>query len=637
MEEKKREDIEKIEDEDGLEWFRSQIHNFNNFLDPTIPENHRHVSPASFISPENHLHRSYFPENHWFPSLENRYPEINPYQYCPITLPNTTVYGNIWNILDAEFSHLNLSNLSRPSLFPPPSSSSSRNNSSPIDPYYSYSQRRSNGFGGNDLKNLAPTLMELWGIFFFGWLRISAGNYVCLFFNKYNYNVVEKCLKEVRKDQAAQIIKEIINNPNFLTLVQDPYGNYVAQSTMMVSKGCVRQIILTLIQKRYLFLHNHPCGKRVLTATGGTKQPYVFTSKRSYLSENHQCPSPENRYPGINPYQYCPITLPNTTVYGNIWNILDAELCHLNLSNPYQPSPFPPPSSLWSRNNSSPIDPYYSYSQYDENLQRIRVQSIVRGPMGLNQFNNGRPTTTNNPPRSNQNGLRSNGFRGNDLKNLAPTTMELRGITFLVTKDKRGCLYLQKKIGEANPEEIEMFFELKDQFRKLMASLFSPENHFHKSYFPENHRFPSPENRYPGINPYQYCPITLPNTIVYGNIWNILDAEFSHLNLSNPSRPSLFLPSSSLSSCSNSSPIDPYYSYSQLKLNGFGGNDLQNLAPPLRELRGIAFLVAKDKRDCLYLQKKIDEANPEEIEMLFFELKDNVCELMYISLGILSF
>ncbi|XP_028062100.1 pumilio homolog 12-like, partial [Camellia sinensis] len=47
--------------------------------------------------------------------------------------------------------------------------------------------------------------------------------------------------------------------------------------------------------------------------------------------------------------------------------------------------------------------------------------------------------------------------------------MELRGITFLVTKDKRGCLYLQKKIGEANPEEIEMFFELKDQFRKLMG------------------------------------------------------------------------------------------------------------------------------------------------------------------------
>ncbi|THG18038.1 hypothetical protein TEA_019432 [Camellia sinensis var. sinensis] len=191
---------------------------------------------------------------------------------------------------------------------------------------------------------------------------------------------------------------------------------------------------------------------------------------------------------GINPYQYCPITLPNTTVYGNIWNILDAEFSHLNLSNPSRSSLFLPSSSSSSRNNSSPIDPYSSCSQYDENLQRMRIQSAVREQMGLNQFNNGRPTTTNNPPRLNQNGydfntpyydgastnsnqngfrLRSNGFGGNDLQNLAPTLMELRGIVFLVAKDKRGCLYLQKKIEEANPEEIEMlFFELKDHARE---------------------------------------------------------------------------------------------------------------------------------------------------------------------------
>ncbi|XP_028090942.1 putative pumilio homolog 13 [Camellia sinensis] len=214
---------------------------------------------------------------------------------------------------------------------------------------------------------------------------------------------------------------------------------------------------------------------------------------RSYLSKNHRFHSPENRYPRINPYQYWPITLPSTTVYGNIWNILNAEFSHLNLSNPSRPSPFPPPSSSSSRNNSSPIDPYYSYSKYDENLQRMRVQSIVRGQMGLNQFNNGRPITTNNPTRSNQNGydfdtpyydrasnnsnrngfrLRSNGFGGNDLHNLAPTLMELRGLVFLA-KDKRGCLYLQKKIVEVNLEEIEMLlFELKDHVRELMVHQF---------------------------------------------------------------------------------------------------------------------------------------------------------------------
>ncbi|KAL7212815.1 hypothetical protein ACSBR2_015493 [Camellia fascicularis] len=75
-----------------------------------------------------------------------------------------------------------------------------------------------------------------------------AGNYVSLSFNKYRSNVVEKCLKQTGEDQAAQIIKEIINSPNFLMLVQDPYEKYIAQSAVMVSKGCVCQIILTLIE-----------------------------------------------------------------------------------------------------------------------------------------------------------------------------------------------------------------------------------------------------------------------------------------------------------------------------------------------------------------------------------------------------
>ncbi|KAI8005441.1 hypothetical protein LOK49_LG08G00837 [Camellia lanceoleosa] len=51
------------------------------------------------------------------------------------------------------------------------------------------------------------------------------------------------------------------------------------------------------------------------------------------------------------------------------------------------------------------------------------------------------------------------------------------------------------------------------------------------------------------------------------------------------------------------------------------------------ELRGIVFLVAKDKRGCLYLRKKIEEANLEEIEMLFFELKDHVRELVLHQFG----
>ncbi|KAL7243534.1 hypothetical protein ACSBR1_015852 [Camellia fascicularis] len=66
-----------------------------------------------------------------------------------------------------------------------------------------------------------------------------AGNYASLSFNKYRNNVVEKCLKEAREDQAAQINKDITNSPNFLMLLQDPYGKCVAQSAMMDKRDCL--------------------------------------------------------------------------------------------------------------------------------------------------------------------------------------------------------------------------------------------------------------------------------------------------------------------------------------------------------------------------------------------------------------
>lgn len=64
-----------------------------------------------------------------------------------------------------------------------------------------------------------------------------AGNYVSLSMNKYGSNVVEKCMKESSEEQATQIIiKEIISSQNFLTVVQDPFGNYVAQSAFDIAK-----------------------------------------------------------------------------------------------------------------------------------------------------------------------------------------------------------------------------------------------------------------------------------------------------------------------------------------------------------------------------------------------------------------
>ncbi|KAG5526369.1 hypothetical protein RHGRI_032599 [Rhododendron griersonianum] len=75
-----------------------------------------------------------------------------------------------------------------------------------------------------------------------------AGSYVSLSMNKYGSNVVERCIKLSGEDLVAQIISEMIADPNFLGVLQDPFGNYVAQSALEKSKS-------------------HPYGKRVLAMT----------------------------------------------------------------------------------------------------------------------------------------------------------------------------------------------------------------------------------------------------------------------------------------------------------------------------------------------------------------------------------
>lgn len=62
------------------------------------------------------------------------------------------------------------------------------------------------------------------------------GCYATLSMNKYGSNVVEKCLKDAGEEHSARIITEIIHDPDFLKVLQDPFGNYVVQSALNVSK-----------------------------------------------------------------------------------------------------------------------------------------------------------------------------------------------------------------------------------------------------------------------------------------------------------------------------------------------------------------------------------------------------------------
>ncbi|KAK2974511.1 hypothetical protein RJ640_018676 [Escallonia rubra] len=96
-------------------------------------------------------------------------------------------------------------------------------------------------------------------------LEQLAGSYVSLAKNKYGSNVVERCLKECSDDQITKIIEELIrSSENFLTVVQDPYGNYVVQSALLISKGSDQhQKMVNLLQQLYPFIHSHPHGKRL--------------------------------------------------------------------------------------------------------------------------------------------------------------------------------------------------------------------------------------------------------------------------------------------------------------------------------------------------------------------------------------
>lgn len=62
------------------------------------------------------------------------------------------------------------------------------------------------------------------------------GRFVRLSVNKYASNVVEYLLSFSNQDAVKVIAEEIMRSPNFLNVLQDPYGNYVAQRALRCTK-----------------------------------------------------------------------------------------------------------------------------------------------------------------------------------------------------------------------------------------------------------------------------------------------------------------------------------------------------------------------------------------------------------------
>ncbi|KAI4385338.1 hypothetical protein MLD38_003378 [Melastoma candidum] len=82
---------------------------------------------------------------------------------------------------------------------------------------------------------------------------------------KYSSNVVESCLKLAEEEHREYIVQELIQSPRLDQVLQDPYGNYVIQSTITTSKGALRAAIVKAIKPYVPALLTNPYGKKVLS------------------------------------------------------------------------------------------------------------------------------------------------------------------------------------------------------------------------------------------------------------------------------------------------------------------------------------------------------------------------------------
>ncbi|XP_004496908.2 pumilio homolog 12-like [Cicer arietinum] len=95
-------------------------------------------------------------------------------------------------------------------------------------------------------------------------IEVLQDNFVRLSMDKHASNVVEDLLRYSEENDVAVIVEEIMTSRDFLTVVRDPFGNYVAQRALECTKGGLRVELSFLIKSYRKKLQNHIFGKRVL-------------------------------------------------------------------------------------------------------------------------------------------------------------------------------------------------------------------------------------------------------------------------------------------------------------------------------------------------------------------------------------
>ncbi|CAN4122598.1 unnamed protein product [Withania somnifera] len=113
------------------------------------------------------------------------------------------------------------------------------------------------------------------------------GNFVTLSCNKYASNVVEKIILESGEEHSTRIITELLTSSSAPMLLVDPYGNFVIQSALQISKGHLFNALYRLICSNSASMQSNLYGKKILDRLFSKKEPlYVvqgFTSNRYKL------------------------------------------------------------------------------------------------------------------------------------------------------------------------------------------------------------------------------------------------------------------------------------------------------------------------------------------------------------------
>lgn len=91
------------------------------------------------------------------------------------------------------------------------------------------------------------------------------GNYVHMSMQKFSSRVVEKCLVVFNDENRAKIIHELLSDPHFDLLLQDPHANYVIQKALRHSEGHVYNLLVEKIESYKAICRNSPYSKKIFS------------------------------------------------------------------------------------------------------------------------------------------------------------------------------------------------------------------------------------------------------------------------------------------------------------------------------------------------------------------------------------